>query len=449
MNPTALTYRRIIHTWWPLAASWLLMTAELPLIAAVIARLPHPEINLAAWGVVFSLAIIIQSPSTMMLAASTALSRDWDSYLKLRKFMLAIGAALTLLHAALALTPLFDLLLVRLLALPPEIIEPVRLGLALMIPWSWGTAYRRFQQGVLIRFDHSRVVIWGSLIRVGTDCLLLAIGYSLGSLPGVAVGAVGIIAGVLMEDIYTGWRVQPTLRHQLRPAPPAAEPLTLRGFLNFYLPLAATVLLLLLVQPLVAAALSRMPNPLESLAVWPVIFGLLTMWQSVGIAYNEAVIALLDDARAVAVLRRFTWVLGGLASLLLLAMALSPLAALWFEAVAGLTPALAELAREALLLGSLLPLLRVLHSWFQGIITHSRHTRGISEAVALSLLVSAMLLSGGVLWGGLGGVFVGVLAMTSGYTVQALWLAHRARPAIRGLETRDATLPHPVSVPTH
>ena len=36
---------RIARVWWPLAASWLLMAAELPTIDAVVARLPDPVIN--------------------------------------------------------------------------------------------------------------------------------------------------------------------------------------------------------------------------------------------------------------------------------------------------------------------------------------------------------------------------------------------------------------------
>ncbi len=46
------------------------MTAEHPLISAVVARLSEPAINLAAWGIVFAICIVIQSPSTMLLAAS-------------------------------------------------------------------------------------------------------------------------------------------------------------------------------------------------------------------------------------------------------------------------------------------------------------------------------------------------------------------------------------------
>jgi hypothetical protein len=87
-----LPLARILRTWWPLAASWLLMGAELPALSAVVARLPNPEINLAAYGgIVFPLALIIESPIIMLLAASTALSKDLDSYQKIRRFTMVSG----------------------------------------------------------------------------------------------------------------------------------------------------------------------------------------------------------------------------------------------------------------------------------------------------------------------------------------------------------------------
>src|SRR5690242_18772428 len=45
-----LTGGEVLATWWPLAASWLLMGLELPMVSAVLARLPHPTVSLAAYG---------------------------------------------------------------------------------------------------------------------------------------------------------------------------------------------------------------------------------------------------------------------------------------------------------------------------------------------------------------------------------------------------------------
>ena len=88
-----------------------------------------------------------------------------------------------------------------------------------------------------------------------------------------------VAAGVLSEAAYAGWRVNPVLRDQVRPAAAQELELTFNRFLPFYLPLALTSLLALLIQPLGAAAISRMPLALESLAVWPVVAGLIFMFR--------------------------------------------------------------------------------------------------------------------------------------------------------------------------
>ena len=56
MNPVpggTLSAGYITRFWSPLAATWVMMAAEGPLIAATIARLPDPKLNLAAHGVAF------------------------------------------------------------------------------------------------------------------------------------------------------------------------------------------------------------------------------------------------------------------------------------------------------------------------------------------------------------------------------------------------------------
>ncbi|MBU1879587.1 MAG: hypothetical protein KJ734_11610, partial [Chloroflexi bacterium] len=355
MPQSPLPMRRVVQTWWPLAASWLLMSLELPALSAVVARLDNPEINLAAYGgIVFPLALIIESPIIMLLAASTALSRDWDSYRKLRRYMMGASALLTLLHLLVAFTPLYDVVVRGLLGAPAEIVEPGRIGLLIMTPWTWSIAYRRFNQGVLIRFGHSRSVGVGTVVRLGANGLVLTVGYLSGTVPGIVVATSAVATGVIGEAIYVGLRVRPVLR-RLRELPPVPRPLTARSFARFYVPLALTSLLTLLIQPLGSAALGRMPMALESLAVWPVVSGLVFILRSVGMGYNEAVIALLDEPGAVPSLRRFAVYLSTLTTLALLVVVATPLSSFWLGGVSSLAPALVALAQPALWLALPMP----------------------------------------------------------------------------------------------
>jgi hypothetical protein len=153
MTNSSLSLSRIFKVWIPLAASWLLMGMELPILSAVVARLVEPEINLAAYGgIVFPIALIIEAPIIMLLAASTALSKDWASYKKLYTYMMWAGGVLTALHLLLALSPLYYTVAEGILDAPSEIIEPARIGLIIMTPWTWTIAYRRLHQGIMIPF---------------------------------------------------------------------------------------------------------------------------------------------------------------------------------------------------------------------------------------------------------------------------------------------------------
>src|SRR5215510_16236273 len=106
----ALTLGEVGSTWFPLAGSWILMGLELPLVSAAMARMPHATVSLAAYGgVVFPLALLIESPILMLLTASTALAKDRRSYDVVRRFMFITAGSLTVLHALIAFTPLFDL----------------------------------------------------------------------------------------------------------------------------------------------------------------------------------------------------------------------------------------------------------------------------------------------------------------------------------------------------
>ena len=82
-NTKNLTYKTILIFWFPLALTWLLMSVEGPFLASIIARMAEPKFNLAAYGVAFSFALIVEAPVIMLMSASTALVKNYHSFKKL------------------------------------------------------------------------------------------------------------------------------------------------------------------------------------------------------------------------------------------------------------------------------------------------------------------------------------------------------------------------------
>ena len=427
------TMRDVATTWWPLAASWLFMALEAPIVSAALARLPAPEIQLAALGgVVYPLMLLIESPVIMLLAASTALSKDWASYQSLRRYMNRMSLVLTGLHMAIAFTPLWNLVARDLIGAPQEILGPARLAVAISVPWTWSIAYRRFNQGVLIRHGRTRLVGIGTMVRLAATASALATGVYLGlgtsaEFPGVAMGVMAIMVGVMSEAIFIGIVKRPVVAARFDPATTVSGAVMPRQFVAFYVPLALTSLLGLLTQPMGSAAISRMPRALESLAAWPIVIGVLFVLRAGATAYKEVVVAMLDRPDADRALWRFTWVLAGGSAAVTLLIAFTPLADLILERVFGLPPDIVILARQGLRWGAALPFVGAMQNYYVGVLVHRHQTRAVTASMALFLGSAATVLIAGVAYGRVPGLVVGYMAFSVANVIQMLWVWRAAR----------------------
>ena len=434
--PGELTRQRVFRVWWPLAASWLCMGAELPLFTAFVARLPDSTIHLAAYGsVVFPIALLIEGPIIMLLAASTALCVDRESTRRVHRFMMVSGALLTALHVLVCATPLYDAVTRELLGVPEEVRGPARYGLWIMLPWTWAIAHRRFHQGLLIRAGRSREIGVGTLVRIG---VLLGTLWSLSrftELSGIIVGTSAVSLGVLSEMVFVRLRVASELRRMPEKLE-GAEPLDRRSFLTFFIPLALTPLLTLLNQPMGSAAMSRMPEVLNSLAAWPPLHGLIFLPRSLGFAFNEVVVALLGEPGGARALRRFGLGIAFATLGLLLFMGLTPAAGAYFGTLQGLQPQIRDLAKTALFFACLLPFFQALQSWYQGVLVYHRKTRGISESVVVYLIFCGAALVAGAWLDPGPGIYCAISAFTVGALAQTIWLARRVRSLAPELDIR-------------
>jgi hypothetical protein len=287
--------RAIWAQWLPLAVSFELMMLEGPAVQGAMGRLPDAPLHLAAWGLTMSLSLLIESPVIMLLATAIALVKDAPSYRALAAFTVRLALGGTLLTALLAFTPLFDLVTGQVMGQPAAIAQAARPALQIMLLWTAAIAWRRFQQGVLVRCGQTRLVSRGTLIRLAAACRCAGNARLEPRAAGAQVAAWAIIAAVLVEALATTLLARPVLRRHglLTPAAvnTAEPPLTQRDIWRFHAPLAATTLLTLLAQPLTSAALARLPAPRATLAAWPVVFLILLVMRGWCFALQEITVA--------------------------------------------------------------------------------------------------------------------------------------------------------------
>ncbi len=375
----------IFRFWVPLAATWLMMAAEGPVLAAVIARLPDATFNLAAYGVMLAVAFLVESPVVMLMTASTALAEDRDRYRRLRTFAYALNAGVTGVLLLVLVPPVFDLLVPGLVGVPDDIARLTYGALWILLPWPAAIGYRRFYQGLLIRDGRTRLVAVGTVVRlVGMTATALAL-YHATTLPGAFVGAAGLTVGVSAEAIASRVMARKSVARVLA-TPVGDAPLYFPAIVRFYIPLALTSLIGFAAHPMLTFFMGRAPEPIISLAVFPVVNALACLFRSVGLAFQEAAIALMGDRfRHLPELRRFALTLGLVTSAGLALVALTPLAGLWFVTVSGLTPELAAFAILPTLVLFPVPFLSVFLSLLRAVQVMAHETRPITVATILEV----------------------------------------------------------------
>ena len=429
----SITPRRIFSFWWPLLAVWVFMTIEQPVLAAAITRMPDATVNLAALWVAFSLALLVESPIIQILSAATALATSRERYRELLLFLTKIAGATTLLHGVLAVPPVFSFVAGTLLDVPPEVVPRARQVFLIMLPFSAAVGYRRLWQGVLIRLGRTRSVTESTLGRllVMVGILLVAVNVFPDSEKGHMWASGALIAGVVAGAAYALWLLHRRGMAEL----PQADPRGLIGaaaLWKFYVPLASTSVIFLASRPLLTLGMSQAAFPLESLASWPVVHGLIIVFVSVGFSYQEVVIALLGASRDNTVpVGRFAWSAGAITSGLFGALALFGGAYWVVRVLFGLDAALLPFTTEALFIVIPVPFFMTLKSWYRGVLIDAGKTSVLASAVALNASVILVLVLVLPRFTTLYGTTIAAIAWTGAMVLELALLRRQAAGPLR------------------
>lgn len=414
-----LSARSILLFWLPLAATWMMMAVEGPFLAAIIARLADPKFNLAAHGVAFAFAILVEAPVIMLMSASTALVEDARTYRRLRNFANVLNAGSTAILVIVLVPGIYTLLMERLIGLPTEVAQLTYGALWILLPWPAAIGYRRFLHGLLIRSGRTRLVAIGTMLRLVAMSATALLLFLHTDLPGAWVGAASLSTGVVTEAIAARFMALRTVRELLARErgvdddSPAHD--GYRAIAAFYYPLALTSVIGLTVQPMLTFFMGRAPAPIESLAVFPVVHSLSFLFRAIGLSFQEAAIALMGKRfEHYPELARFATRLGIAASGGFALVAFTPFADFWFITVSGLTPELASFAITPTRILTPLPALSVLLSFQRAVLVQGRRTRPITVATVIEVaMIAALFPFFG--WGiGMVGVTAAVIAFVAG-----------------------------------
>jgi Na+-driven multidrug efflux pump len=400
----------------------------------LIARLAEPKFNLAAYGIAFSLALIIEAPVIMMMSASIALVKDYSSFQKLRTFNYILSALLTVTILLFVIPPLFYFITEDLIGLPENVAQLTHIAMIILIPWPGAIGFRRFYQGILIRNNLTRLVAYGTVIRLVSMSITAFMFFLFTDVPGVVVGASALSAAVICEAIASKLMAKKIIRELKEQDGQSDSILTIKEIFNFYYPLAITSLLTLGIQPFVVFFVGQSKMALESFAVLPVITSFVFLFRGLGLSFQEVVVALIeDDMSEFEQLKRFAIKLGlGLASILII-IAFTPLAEIWFRDVSGLSESLTQFAILPLMIMSFFPALTVIISFQRAVLLKAKETKQITYGTAIEFFGIIIVMALCIKFFSLVGAVAAAISFVIGRIAVNLYLTP---PSIRALKIK-------------
>ena len=399
------------------------MSVEGPFLAAVIARMVEPKFNLAAYGVAFSFALIIEAPIILIMSAATALVKEKHSFFKLRNFTYSINIIITVVMLLFLIPPIFYFVAEGLIGLPKNVADLTYIATIVLLPWPGAIGYRRFYQGILIRYNHTRKVAYGTVIRL-TSMAITALGFYLfTNVPGVVVGAAALSVAVIVEAIASKFMSLKIVRKIKLEETEEGKALTYSDIYKFYYPLALTSILTLGVHPMVTFFIGQSRFPLESLAVLPVINSLVFIFRSIGLSFQEVVIALMgEDKSGYKPLKKFATILASVVFVSLAIIAFTPISTFWFSTVSGLTNELTEFAKVPLMIIILMPVMTVIINFQRGTLVSSKITKPITYATIMEVVGILFALFIAISFFDAVGVVAAMIAYTFGRLLANIYL---------------------------
>ena len=390
-----ITFTDITKFWTPLALMWIVMALEMPVINSFVARMPDPKENLAVFGVIFSLALIIEGPIIQMLSAATAVATHYSNYRRLLNFMHAAAIILTFVHLICAIPPVFYFIASNLLNIDSYLIPSAQKAFICMLPWTAAIGYRRMWQGVLIQDGRTVAVTVSMLLRMTVTCAAAMTGYYTGLVPGSLIAAVslttGVSAGALFAFLFARRTVVSMEKRETKQAT-----ISYKKLLYFYFPLAMTSFITMANRPVLTAGIGRAAEPLESLAVWPVIISFMFLFQGFPLSFQETAISLMKNRENIPKLRNFVIYLSSFTLFFYGAVIFSPLKNIVLKNIMGLKDELIELSMLPLIILMVLTLVTGLIAWLRAVNIKSGRTVNLAYAVFtnfITLFVSVFLLN--------------------------------------------------------
>lgn len=427
-----LTQRELSLFFLPLALTSFVVIITHSLFNAGLARLPSPEIMIAAFAVAKSMMHIFQSPTMMMRQTITSLVDHRRNFRRTVTFLISIVFGVVLILILIAYTGISRYLFEHVMGLRGQTLDEAVRMLRVLAFFPALVSSRDFFAAFSIKFRTTPLITLASVIRIIYVFIFINLIDKITFIAPAYLAALMFLGAVATEAIAMaiGTRVLNKSITKSLDALDREQPdrvptkLTYLNIVMFFMPLIATTLIHTTLTPIVNAGLARTHEPDLALSVFSVAWNLGAIFHSPFGTFHQVPLNYMDgplDPRRKSVIR-FALITSLSASLALAIVAFTDIGYFILRQWIGASHQISVLSADVLKLMAVLPLLIVAREYYWGILMKKRTTRfiWIGKAVNLITLISTITVM--TLIGPANAAMVGVIGMIACELAEFLFL---------------------------
>ena len=391
-----LTTREQLYYFLPLAFTALLITATHSLFNAGLARLPNPEVMIAAFAVAKSLMHVFQSPVMMIRQTVSALIDHRKNMRRTLTFLGIIVLGVVFVLGTIAFSGASRFIFREVMGISGQTLEEAVLMLQILFLFPAMVAIRDFFTGFAIKFRVARMLTIGSIMRILYVLIFVSVIDQLTSVPPAYLGSLMFIGALIVESsvVMIGTKILvrsfPKALKELEPPEHQTQPrrLTYANILTFYSPLIVTTLIHTTIMPIINSALARTQEPDMAISVFAVSWGLGMIVLSPFIMFHQVPLHYIDetDNRNNMAVKKFALQLAVICAALMAIIGFTDLGHFILTRWIGTTDEISRQSAAVLQLMTVIPFLMVAREYYWGMLMRRRLTRHIWKGKVANLL---------------------------------------------------------------
>lgn len=380
---------KLIKVWLPSSFSMAFLNIEIPVITAIVSQ-GNEGNSLAIFGIALSIIVAVNGAVIPFTPAVISLGNSQKNLKKIKQYAAVLCLMVASLFLLLFFSPFNTYVFRSFLNLEQETIPFLQSALLGFFPAVFFVAWRRYQQGILIKQKNTKPIFYATLLRIVFSVITALVLDSLTSANIAVIGTVSLTVGAFIEALMLFLYLK-TISKELvlkEEWDLKTKPINLKSFSRFYGPLTVSTFIPLSYGFIITLGITHAIDRTFALEGWPVLLSLVSLLISPSAEVENVVIPFWKEKENYKPIFQFCALIGGFLSAFLFTILFFPFTFnLYFKKIMGLEEQMVIfIGGNTLFVLFLAPLFFVFKGASRGYLIHIKKTALVQYATFASFL---------------------------------------------------------------